>query len=59
MQNLIPLWEKVIAALHSVTGYATNQMLPVVVDQSHTSLWRNFVPLLNCFNAVIFVGFQA
>ena len=51
-QRPIPLCEKVIATLHSITGIATfscsdcNQMLPVVVDQSLTLLWRNSVPLL-------------
>jgi hypothetical protein len=43
--------EKVIAPLHSITGRASfswndsNQMLPVVVDQSLMLLWRDFVPL--------------
>ena len=53
MQHPIPLCEKVIAPLHSVTGCATfncngcNQTLPVVVDQSITSQWRNFGPLFH------------
>ena len=53
MQHQIPLCEKVIAPLHSIPGCATfscndyNQMLPAVVYQSLTSLWRNFDPLLH------------
>jgi hypothetical protein len=53
MQHTMPLCEKVIALLHSITGCATfscndsNQTLPVVVDQSLTSLWRNFGQLVH------------
>ena len=53
MQHPIPLCEKLIAPLHSITGCATfscndcNQTLPVVVDQSLTTLWRDFGQLFH------------
>jgi hypothetical protein len=53
IQHPMPLCKEVIALFHSITGCATlscndcNQTLPVVVDQSLTSLWRKFGPLFH------------
>ena len=63
MQQSIPLCEKVIAPLYSITDCATfscsgsNQTLPVVVDQSLTMLAHS--SMQNWFNSVTSVGFQA
>ena len=66
MQHPIPQCENAISPLHSITGSATistndcSQMLPVVVNQSFTSLWRNFGPLLRAelVKLVTNVGFE-
>ena len=52
MHHPMPPCEKVIAPLHSVTGFChlwlqRLQPLLEVVDQSLTSLWRNFGPLFH------------
>lgn len=50
-----------IIAPEAINGNNYNQMYPVELDQSLTTMWRYLTPcfMQNCFQSMTFVGFQA